>query len=234
MNKNQLYWEDKHDNNDIAWLSGYHLSDLIDYMNIEGHLKSGNKILEIGIGFGYCTQELVDRGLLVDVLDISEKALERVKFITQNQFLTTDLEHLPKRKYDLVLSHLVTQHMNDRDLSKQIKYVLQSLKKDGIFAMQFAFLEDIDYQAEHETLQTIERQQGGGVIRSLECIQELVNKNNGYISWVSDVRNFDHTIAKWQYVHIKKDMTVKPKKTKSKIKKKTTTKKVKKQSPINE
>ena len=205
MNKIKEFWNTKHEINVTKGLTGSHLQEYMIYMNIKKFIKKDNKVLNIGVGLGYCTKELVDEGMLVDVLDISEKAIEKVKGITQSQFLTTDLEKLPKGKYDLVISHLVNQHMNDKDLINQIKHVLPSLKKDGVFAMQFAFVEGVDYEAEHDNLETLHRQQTGGVIRLLSNMEKIVEKSKGRISWISDVRHHNPPItSKWQYIHIQK------------------------------
>ena len=201
MNEIKNFWETKHKINKVKGLTGSHLSELMTYMNIREFIKKDNKVLNIGIGLGYCTKELVDKGMLVDVLDISEKAIEKVKGITQSQFLTTDLEKLPKGKYDLVISHLVNQHMNDNDLINQIKHVLPSLKKDGVFAMQFAFVEGVN----NKNLETLHRQQTGGVLRLLSDMENIVEKSNGRITWISDVRHHKPPIfSKWQYIHIQK------------------------------
>ena len=203
MYKVKDYWENNHKKKFRKWLTGSHLQELLDFMNIEPFIKKGNHVLNIGVGMGVCTKELFDAGVIVDVLDISEKALGKVRYITENQYLSTNLNHLPKEKYDLAISHLVTQHINDKDLINQIKGVLPALKPNAVFAMQFAFTEGVDYEANYEKLQSAEYQMGGGVIRRLSDMEKIVGESDGKITWISDVRHYNHTIAKWQYIHIK-------------------------------
>jgi len=203
MGKIKNYWEINHEKKFRKWLTGSHLEELLEYMNIQESIKEGKNILNIGVGMGYCTKELDDVGVLVDVLDISEKALEKVMDITQNQFLASNLSEIPKRKYDLAISHLVTQHINDDTLLNQIRAVLPSLKTNAVFAMQFAFREDVDYEGDYEKHQSQEFQMGGGVIRRLSDMEKIVDEAGGEIVWVSEVRHYNHTVAKWQYIHIK-------------------------------
>lgn len=202
MNENiKNFWENAHNMRTELWLSGYSLEKVWNGLNIINKLVPNIKVLNIGVGLGNETIELSQhKDTIIDVLDISEKAIDSVKNITRAQYLSSNIFNLPINEYDIVVSHLVTQHMNDEDLNEQIKYVLRSLKPDGIFAMQFAFVDGVNMAPQGEDKQT-----AGSVIRSLSEIEKIVKNNNGYLSWISDVITFKHTASKWQYVHIKRN-----------------------------
>jgi SAM-dependent methyltransferase len=206
MNKNvKDFWEDAHQKGAQEWLSGTHLNELRINLNLDGLLKPNLNVLNIGVGMGVCTKELVDFGCVVDVLDISDKAIEKVKDITNKQYLASFEHALPRNRYDLVISYLVAQHMNDVNLNRQMKYVIRSLKPSGVFALQFAFIEDYELMRnDQERIQGEVAETTGGVIRPLEDIQRFVEDNGGFLEWVSDVCHSEHTIAKWQFVHIKR------------------------------
>ena len=206
MNKNvKDFWEKAHEESAIEWLSGTHLNELKINLHLDDLLKENIKVLNIGVGLGVCTKELVDMGCTVDVLDISDIAITKVKNITRKQYLASYEFGLPKNEYDLVISYLVSQHMNDVNLKRQLKYVIRSLKSTGTFALQFAFIEDYDLmKRDQERIQGETAETTGGVIRPLEDIQKFVEENGGYLSWVSEVCHSEHTIAKWQFVHIKR------------------------------
>jgi SAM-dependent methyltransferase len=203
------FWEEAHQKNEELWLTGSYLNQVWDPLNIMPKLSPGLKVLNIGVGLGRDTSELKNSGAIVDVLDISQTALNRVRGITRNQYLSSNLSNLPINEYDVAVSHLVTQHMNDDDLNMQMKYVLQSLNSNGIFAMQFAFIDDDEntknrYDLIYKNDFDRDPQQRGHMFRTLPEMTNIVTKNLGYISWTSDVRIYPHTPIKWYYVHIKR------------------------------
>lgn len=206
MNKEvKDFWENAHKNSMQEWLSGTHLRELKINLQLDDLLKENIEVLNIGVGLGVCTKELVEMGCTVDVLDISDIAIEKVKDITRKQYLASYEHALPKNKYDLVISYLVSQHMNDVNLNRQLKYVIRSLKTTGTFALQFAFIDDYELMKnDQKRIQGEIAETTGGVIRPLEDIQRFVEENGGYITWTSDVVHSEHTIAKWQFVHIKR------------------------------
>ena len=205
----KFFWEKAHRENIVNWLSGCGVDEVWNRLDIMNQLIPNIKILIIGVGLGNETRELSKHHVIIDVLDISETALERVKDITRNQYSSSNISNLPINEYDVVVSHLVSQHMDDDGLNEQIKYIVRSLKSDGIFAMQFAFIDD-----DQESLNELERvyrnvreldvQLKGFMFRTLFEMKDIIKNNGGYVSWVSEVRIFSHTPIKWYYIHIKK------------------------------
>lgn len=204
------FWETAHKTNKELWLTGSYLQQVWQPMMILNRISPGLKVLNIGVGLGRDTRELYNREVIVDVLDISETALERVKLITRNRFLSSNISELPINEYDIAVSHLVSQHMNDDDLIEQIKYVVRSLNPNGIFAMQFAFIDDTpeakkQLEIVYNNVKDIPNDHKGHMFRSLSKMKEIIETLcDGTISWVSDIRTYPSTPIKWYYIHIKK------------------------------
>ncbi|HME44419.1 MAG TPA: class I SAM-dependent methyltransferase [Syntrophorhabdales bacterium] len=174
--------------------------DLWNSLNIADRIYPNALVLEIGVGGGRDIRELHARGVKVHVLDITPAALDKVRAFTEGQWLEPQIELLPENRFDIAISHLVTQHISNEALSRQIKYVLRALKTNGVFAMQFADrIKGVDRTSYEETL---DAQKEGGVCRSLEMIDELVNTSGGKITWVSLPQDFP-TGARWYNIHIR-------------------------------
>ncbi len=169
------WWNQHHAANHAFWLSGYRGVNVWQPLEIMNYIRPGKVVLNIGIGLGYCTQDLVSQQAVVHVLDISTVALEKVKPIVAGTWLPGQLDELPSNYFDLAISHLVTQHMNDQDLRDQLQAVIRGLKPDGIFAMQFAFAKSYNPATHY----TVEDAKGGGVCRTLCQMETLVNAGGG-------------------------------------------------------
>jgi len=169
------FWEEKHKEDNITYLSGVHGPLTLERLHIPNNLK-GLKVLEVGVGLGHCTKYLHEHAAEVNCIDISETALKRVKSFCTLQFLSTQLTQLPDNCYNLAISHLVAQHMNDRDLQEQLKHVIRSLSNTGIFAMQFCFPVNGGVPMESEPAE-----KSGTVYRNIEHMYQLIENENGVI-----------------------------------------------------
>lgn len=194
------WWNKHHSANDKFWLSGYKGADIWQSLGISDYIRPGKIVLNIGIGLGHCTQELVNRQAIVHGLDISVVALEKVKSICAEVWVPSQLDKLPSDYFDLAISHLVTQHMNDSDLLDQIQAVIRGLKPDGIFAMQFAFSKSFNPTSCDNT----ECAKGGGVSRNLSQMETFVDKVGGQIVWASKIGEFPDFGVGWYGIHIVK------------------------------
>ena len=121
------WWDSIHEKynetKDFKFLTNSNPILAVKNLNID--LIKDKKILEIGVGTGNSTKYYYDKGLEVSALDISDVALERVEQYIIKSYTPDDI--LPSKYFDIAVSNLVAQHMNDEDLSNQIKQVLESL-----------------------------------------------------------------------------------------------------------
>ncbi len=195
------WWETNHQEDEPFLLSGTPGKDVWKELNILDDITANKKILNIGVGLGYCTKEMAAIGATVHALDISTAALQRVQNFVKGTWLPDQLASLPENYFDLAISHLVAQHMSDADLIDQIKSVVRSLKPGGFFAIQISFAKQKDYQF----AESFDVQKWGGVHRSLYQINDLVNKAEGQIGWVDIIGDFPEFEVGWYGVHIIKN-----------------------------
>ncbi len=192
------WWNYCQDNNHW-YLTGSKGPEVWERLNITDRIYSGALVLNIGVGLGYCTEELVKKGCVVHALDISEVALDRVRDIVVETWLPNQLAELPADTFDLVISHLVTQHMNDEDLLEQLGAVVRSLKPEGIFAMQFAYSLNGKYDLFKPTMPVVK---SGGICRSLVKMNSLIEKACGRILWADKIDYYPEWNAGWYGIHI--------------------------------
>ena len=193
------WWDDAHVGRSI-YVSNYGGHKLWASLNIMSLLGKGGIVLEIGVGDGKNARELFKYGHTVHTLDISPLALDKVKNYSVKQWLETEIENIPKNTFDIVISHLVSQHLNNDTLLRQLKCLLPTLKPDGVFAMQFAcWLVEGVYE------ESLAHQKSGSVCRTLDQVQELVSTAGGKISWVSPDRpEFKKYGSCWYFIHIQR------------------------------
>lgn len=196
----EQFWNDCHAVNDQHFLTGSSGRSVWSSLNITDRVKAGAKVLNIGVGLGFCTNELVKAGCVVDVLDISPVALERVSKIVRKAWLPSQFESMPIDYYDLIISHLVTQHMPDGDLTKQVTYTVKALNKIGVFAMQFACRFPII--SDGKTSISMKDTKAGGSVRTLEKIDSLVRSCGGQIVWNKMISVYQRKGSCWFGVHI--------------------------------
>lgn len=152
------FWDRAHRTEARLWLTGSTGAQIWDRLDVRRRIRPGATVLNIGVGLGHCTRDLKAAGCIVHVLDISPVALDRVRDIA---VVHRAGDALPRRTFDLALSHLVAQHMTDADLIAQIKTVLPALRWRGVLAMQFASLSS----GETMRAESDASVKGGGVVR---------------------------------------------------------------------
>lgn len=187
------YWEEQHERNEIKMLTGTELNRYYDLFNIKRETLENKTVLEIGVGTGKATRAI---GLLTDdfdVLDIADKAISKVvNWISEGY---TDSKSLASNKYDVVISNLVAQHMSTEDLKAQMKDVIRSLKDTGVFFMQFS-------EAKGYNPETVEVQQGGGVLHSVNDMSKIVASCGGVMDLIQTIQILP--IVKWHCVAIRR------------------------------
>jgi SAM-dependent methyltransferase len=177
MKQMKDYWNEQQDkfdkNSDVQFIANSVPEKIWEFLKVKQFLNKGTKVLNIGVGTGRDTFALSNLGVELSVLDISPKALDRVKKIATG-YEASRVANLPINHFDLVISHLVSQHMNDKDILKQFHHVIKSLTKKGIFALQFAWAEGCVVGSE-------EIQKAGESSRYLSRMEYLVDKAGGKV-----------------------------------------------------
>lgn len=171
------YWDEQHRQQNKKALTGSTLDQYCELFGITKKFLKDKKILEVGVGLGKATRELGTLTDNLDVLDISLVALSNVAGWVARGYDT--VKELPLNYYDVVLSHLVAQHMNDSDLIIQMEHIIKSLVDNGVFYMQWA-----DAYTHNIPVDFI-IEKGGGVLRDIEEMDKLVNYAGGDLKIVT-------------------------------------------------
>lgn len=199
------FWEGCHSESareDLTWyLTGSQPEQEINNLLVGSHLNTPQRILLVGVGKGLTTNYLAKAGHSVDVLDISENALKKVKSITQRQFTPETLSEIPSRHYDLALSHLVAQHMNDSDLELQMYHIFKALKPGGVFAVQFTSLLVPEQRYTLQVAKPTDCMEGS-VKRSLGHFEQLVIRAGGDIQLLYRQATYPNHNLVWHIAHI--------------------------------
>ena len=200
------FWQLAHRDRSHLWLSGTPPIEVFKRLKILDYLLSTNlHILNVGVGEGYCTSALNQQGHKVDALDISLNALDNVSRFTENQFV--DASVLSNNKYDLILHHLVAQHMSHNDLSVQLLHLIRSLRSDGILAMQYvSSCKDEQFVTEVDDLSA---QMHGGVIRSPKYMTEMILNSGGTVIGAYEMESWEKSDAVFQTVHVRRNIVIK-------------------------
>lgn len=195
----ETWWADAHARSDRGWLSGTHGHTVWASLAVSSRVLAGRKVLNIGVGLGVCTRDLVAAGCEVSVLDICPQALGRVEGIVSTSYLASEIERLPDAHFDLAISHLVTQHMLDDALERQIRHVLRSLKPDGVFAMQFSYGWRQETGIANEDLANAK---AGGIVRTLGHMVGMVDRLGGQVTRAHVIDNYPQHKTGWYALHI--------------------------------
>lgn len=164
----------------------------------------GAKFLDVGVGAGAMAKWAVSKGLIVDCVDVADRAYGHVKGVCRDFYLASILDLMPAGEYDFALSHLVAQHMTDAELCDQIREVLRALKQGGIFSIQFAG-SDLPGEIQQQPSDICV----GHMIRSPEEADALCRLSGGTPSLIRDTERWDHSNTGPQtyyyYLHVRRD-----------------------------
>jgi SAM-dependent methyltransferase len=113
-------------------------------MGLSGDAVGRERVLEIGCGVGRTTVHLAERFAHVDGVDVSAEMVRRARArgLPGNVTLTVtsgrDLHPFPDARFDLVVSHLVLQHVAEEAvLGEILAEVARVLRPDGGALLQF-------------------------------------------------------------------------------------------------
>ena len=114
-------WQEKFGDEQVQWYKKMHNSCLKMHDNFKKFLteKSLSTVLEVGCGAGYYPRNLKELFTNMEYTgtDISETAIEFCKSKSPFNFICTDfLKNNLNKKFDLVFSHALIDHVYDVDL----------------------------------------------------------------------------------------------------------------------
>jgi SAM-dependent methyltransferase len=134
------FWESEHvaynENRKIVNLSGYGLGAYSDCLDILDLAAKAAKVLDIGVGTCQAIRDLKAMGKQVGALDCCPTALVRAH--REGARTYTAPEKLPDNEFDLILCHLVSQHLPDDILLDLLTHAFRSLTPAGTLAIQSA------------------------------------------------------------------------------------------------
>jgi len=196
---NEQFWEAAHKRNVHLWISGTPPKEIYERLNIrELLLCKGLSVLNVGVGEGYCEEDLARNGHFVDSLDISRSALERVSRFTAHAYLMA--RDLQDETYDLVIHHLVAQHMTHQALQDQLTHLVRALKCEGLIAMQFASSQSVPDRTSSDSDGSVVK--SGGIFRSKNFMRSLVTICGGTIENLFEKEAWLNSDCQYMTAHI--------------------------------
>ena len=140
-------WQEKFGEEQIQWYEKMHDSCLNMHDDFKKFLaeKSPSTILEVGCGAGYYPRKLKDLFTNKEYTgaDISETAIKFCKSKSSFNFICTDfLKNNFNKKFDLVFSHALIDHVYDVDLF--IEKIIQSSKRFAYVTAYRGYFPDLE------------------------------------------------------------------------------------------
>lgn len=202
MNKTNAikdFWENKHKLKDVAALSGCLYEETVDFLRLNAYIVPRVKVLEVGVGLGYVTKGLHVNDTIVSALDLSEISLSRVKDYCERVYNTDSIEELPSDYFDVIICNNVVQHVVTSVLKDELRELVRSLKTGGHFALEFV-------SNDNGTDPSIEQIKNGGICRTPEFLEQLINDVGGNCELVFD-KKVDLGIVQGHHVfHVHKEV----------------------------
>jgi 2-polyprenyl-3-methyl-5-hydroxy-6-metoxy-1,4-benzoquinol methylase len=196
------FWESSHEIDSELWLTGTDPDWLFNFYDLKSLIKDSDKklkILNVGVGRGGCTKELAKNGHLVSALDISSAALEKVAKYVQQTYLANDVKTLPTSEFDLIIHHLVAQHMSIDDLKLQVESLISSLAKNGMLCMQIASYQKNDRNDSGDGKMECMM---GAVGRSEEAIKILFDRPSLTVLEITQTNIYEEYGSSWYRIRV--------------------------------
>ena len=163
-NSNSLldFWSLSHTTRNSRWLTGSSSKSELDFLKFIPNTEKYDKILVVGVGKGFTSNYIAKLGFEVQVLDITKSAFKHLDKRILKKHLATNYQTLSGEKFDIVLHHLVAQHMSEPDLIEQLGVLLKCLKPNGEIRMQIASAID---PLNNSVNYSFEDQKAGSILR---------------------------------------------------------------------
>mgnify|MGYP001244775803 FL=1 len=194
-------YENKNDDLETAQKNKYR--KLIDLLN----LKSGDKVLEIGCGWGGFSEFVAKKyEVSVDCITISKKQFEYAKkriFLSglNNKVNVKFLDYRDiKNKYDKVASIEMIEAVGEKYLNQYFRTIKKSLNKDGLAAIQGITIKDDLFDRYRMNEDFIQKYIfPGGFLPSLNSIKNLTKNNNLHLEKVNFYsEHYARTLSIWR------------------------------------
>ena len=176
---------------------------LIDLLEV----KNGNKVLEIGCGWGGFSEYLAKNyNVAIDCITISQKQFEftknRIKDAGLNNKVNVkflDYRDL-KEKYDKIASIEMIEAVGEKYLDKYFETIKKSLNENGSAAIQGITIRDDLFERYKSSEDFIQKYIfPGGFLPSLSFMKSLIKKNNlGLLEVNSYSDDYAKTLAIWR------------------------------------
>lgn len=179
------YWDNAHVANVTSKLSG-NGKETLCLLGVEREFRECSSLLNIGVGTGEFEKFAVNENRIVDALDISENALEKVANIVRFRYLSPDA--IASNEYDLITECQVALHLTDKEMDRHIINAIRGLTICGTYAFNApAFLE---YTEETSKLRAKEDPTvpemfcGYALCRPISWYAKTIRKHGGIITQV--------------------------------------------------
>ena len=194
-------YENENDSLEIAQKNKY--QKLIDLLNV----KDGNKVLEIGCGWGGFSEYLAKNyNVSIDCITISKKQFEFTKKRISNAGLDNKVNVMfldyrdLQDKYDKIVSIEMIEAVGENYLGKYFETIKKSLNKDGSAALQGITIRDDLFDRYKRSEDFIQKYIfPGGFLPSVNLMKTLIKKNKlNLIKVNSYPDDYAKTLANWR------------------------------------
>ena len=115
-----------------SWSFNHKKDDLLS--KFLDNIKEGSNILDLGCGAGHDSYFFASKGFSVTALDASKNLLSEMPFHLNIEVINSDfVSFKTNRKFNGIWSSFSLQHIPKKHLQNTLKFLLQSLNKDGVF-----------------------------------------------------------------------------------------------------
>ena len=194
-------YENENDSLEIAQKNKY--QKLIDLLNV----KDGNKVLEIGCGWGGFSEYLAKNyNVSIDCITISNKQFEFTKKRISDAGLDNKVNVMfldyrdLQDKYDKIVSIEMIEAVGENYLGKYFETIKKSLNKDGSAALQGITIRDDLFDRYKRSEDFIQKYIfPGGFLPSVNLMKTLIKKNKlNLIKVNSYPDDYARTLANWR------------------------------------
>ena len=194
-------YENPNDNLEKAQKNKY--QKLINLLDV----KDGNKVLEIGCGWGGFSEYLAKNyNVTIDCITISKKQFEFTKDRINNAGLNNKVNVMfldyrdLKEKYDRIASIEMIEAVGEKYLDKYFETIKRSLNVNGAAAIQGITIRDDLFERYRSSEDFIQKYIfPGGFLPSLGFMKSLIKKNNLNLLKVNSYPDdYAKTLATWR------------------------------------